>query len=498
MAVVTVSGNPVVGTKYTVTTANSADWASVSNSTYFYDLTDKLVYYKDSSGTILSVFSSAGGLTYFTEARSTTAPNNVTNVDSLSAGTGLSTTDVDIAIVPRANGAFLLDIPDSSISGGNKRGTNAIDLQIVRASATQVASGNYSVAIGYGNTASNSHATAIGRENIASAIGSTSLGYTNTSSGSYSFSVGLSNVSSGNYSFTAGQTNTASGTHCLAVGQNNTTGGFLNGLIGYGNTINNGGYSMCFGYNNTSNNSTSSFCIGQSNISSGVNYAGAMGISNTSSGGNGSMAIGYSNTASGTNGSMAIGTINTASGDSSVAIGSRNTANSANSLSLGNWGSSNSIINKISFGNRSWGDGSFYQNSAGVLQSGKIMYSAKTTDATTTTLTTDQTTASATNQLTLINNQAIRFKGTIIGKQNSNSVNVGVWDIDGVIVRGNGVGTTTLVIGNVNVVTNTSSWGTPTLSANTTTGCLTVNVIGLGATTIGWFANLELTEVAYT
>lgn len=57
MAVVTVSGNPVVGAKYSVTTASSADWASVSNSTYFFDLTDQLVYYKNSSGTVINPFS---------------------------------------------------------------------------------------------------------------------------------------------------------------------------------------------------------------------------------------------------------------------------------------------------------------------------------------------------------------------------------------------------------------------------------------------------------
>jgi hypothetical protein len=56
MAVVAVTGNPVVGIKYTVTTASSADWASVSNSTYFYDLTDKLVHYKDSTGTVLEIY----------------------------------------------------------------------------------------------------------------------------------------------------------------------------------------------------------------------------------------------------------------------------------------------------------------------------------------------------------------------------------------------------------------------------------------------------------
>jgi hypothetical protein len=39
MAVTTVSVNPVVGAKYTVTTASSKDWTSVYNSTYFFDLT---------------------------------------------------------------------------------------------------------------------------------------------------------------------------------------------------------------------------------------------------------------------------------------------------------------------------------------------------------------------------------------------------------------------------------------------------------------------------
>jgi len=56
MAVIAVSGTPVVGLKYTHTTASSADWASVSNSTYFYDLTDKLVYFKNANGDIFNSF----------------------------------------------------------------------------------------------------------------------------------------------------------------------------------------------------------------------------------------------------------------------------------------------------------------------------------------------------------------------------------------------------------------------------------------------------------
>jgi hypothetical protein len=46
------------GFNYTVMTSGSSDWSSVSNSTYFYDLVDKLPHYKDSNGTVLEAFSS--------------------------------------------------------------------------------------------------------------------------------------------------------------------------------------------------------------------------------------------------------------------------------------------------------------------------------------------------------------------------------------------------------------------------------------------------------
>ena len=60
MAVLTVTGTPVSGVRYTVTTASSSDWASVSNSTYFFDLTDKIVYYKNSSGAVINPFIDSG------------------------------------------------------------------------------------------------------------------------------------------------------------------------------------------------------------------------------------------------------------------------------------------------------------------------------------------------------------------------------------------------------------------------------------------------------
>lgn len=70
MAVIAVTGNPVVGIRYTVTTASSADWPSVANSTYFLDLTDQLVHFKDSSGVIQEVFTAGSAITLTTTGTS--------------------------------------------------------------------------------------------------------------------------------------------------------------------------------------------------------------------------------------------------------------------------------------------------------------------------------------------------------------------------------------------------------------------------------------------
>jgi hypothetical protein len=54
---------PEKGINYTAITDSSADWSSptLPNNTYFYDKTDKLPHYKDASGNILEVFTSASG-----------------------------------------------------------------------------------------------------------------------------------------------------------------------------------------------------------------------------------------------------------------------------------------------------------------------------------------------------------------------------------------------------------------------------------------------------
>ena len=88
----------------------------------------------------------AGGLTGFTAALNTAAPNATNNVSSLTASGG--TTNQYIAIVPKGNGGIIAAIPDSAATGGNVRGTYAVDLQTTRTSADQVASGAQSSILG--------------------------------------------------------------------------------------------------------------------------------------------------------------------------------------------------------------------------------------------------------------------------------------------------------------------------------------------------------------
>jgi hypothetical protein len=198
----------------------------------------------------------------FTATLDTTFPNGVVNASLLHADGG--TADQDAVITPKGQGAFSLTLPDGTAAGGNKRGINAVDLQIFpvgsKLSDTQVASGNRSFAVGLGNTASGVGAISIGvnpsgtaSNNVASGDGSIIIGYNaiadgvgcivignGTASGansvaingdalgSASFAVGgtasgISSVtfgctSSGNQSFSVGDVNVADGLNTFVIG----------------------------------------------------------------------------------------------------------------------------------------------------------------------------------------------------------------------------------------------------------------------------------------
>jgi hypothetical protein len=146
-------------------------------------------------------------------------------VDSLSASG--AATNIDVAIVPKGTGAFMLDIPDNTGTGGNKRGANAVDLQTTRVGNDRVASGANSVIIGgEGSRASGSHSIAGGNTGIANGASSTAL-QGGTTSASSSFAHGTRAIASGAGSVSFGSwisgDTTASGDNSIAIGGGNVS-----------------------------------------------------------------------------------------------------------------------------------------------------------------------------------------------------------------------------------------------------------------------------------
>lgn len=193
------------------------------------------------------------------EADSTATTQSTAVIQNPTANSG-------IAIVPNGTGAITAVIPDGTGTGGNARGNNSVDLQILRtgAAATAVASGQGSVLIGgQRNTASGQFSIALGNTNTASADNSIAIGTSNTASSQFSnvsggqsniastgthatVVGGLSNVSSGQYSISGGYVSLASAIGAVALGAGaNSTGSysFSTNL----NTFAKGSFSQAFG-----------------------------------------------------------------------------------------------------------------------------------------------------------------------------------------------------------------------------------------------------------
>ncbi len=133
-----------------------------------------------SDGTSLLLDGSAvggggGGVTGFTSADNTSSPNDTVNIASLSVNS--SSTNAGAAIVTKGTGAFMLGIPDSGTTGGNVRGSSAVDLGIYRTNANQVASGTESILLGNRMRASGTEAIAIGKNSYANGTRSMAIGY---------------------------------------------------------------------------------------------------------------------------------------------------------------------------------------------------------------------------------------------------------------------------------------------------------------------------------
>jgi len=159
----------------------------------------------------MQTVSGGGGLTNITETLLTASPNNTVNAERLAVTNG--TTNVDLVLVPKGTGAFIIGpAPDNTATGGNKRGTGAVDLMLTRNSLIQVASAADSALLG-------------GQYNKAQGAASAVVGsYNCTTSGTYSFIGGANSSSSAGYSSAVigGGGNSTSGDSSVALGGNSS------------------------------------------------------------------------------------------------------------------------------------------------------------------------------------------------------------------------------------------------------------------------------------
>ena len=451
----------------------------------------------------------AGGLTYFTEAQSTAAPNATVPVDSLTAVS--ATTNADVAIRPKGTGAILAAIPDNAITGGNKRGDYSVDLQLSRSAANQVVSGTYSFAAGSNNRVDAAYATASGQGCIVTNNWATAIGRANTASGDSSVALGFNSTASNNRSIAIGESCNATGISTIAIGASNTSNISYATAIGYLNTAS-GTTAISIGQSNTASG-LNAVALGQNNISSGQGST-TTGILNTASGGfsfaggNGSsatgaygFAFGYYTTAGGaysyaigrsavaTNESYAFGWAVNASGQYSLALGASTVASGQHSTAMGLFSSTLGI-----YGRQTYASG--VEAVVGDSQASKFILRERTTDASATALTTNSSSPSTNNQIVLSNQSAYGFTGTIVGKQ-SGSTNAAMWKVEGLIARGANAVSTVLTTSTVTLVSNAPGWGTPNLSADPFNGGLQIQVVGAVATNIQWTATIDTTEVIY-
>lgn len=164
------------------------------------------------------------GILGFDVAKVTASPNASKPVYSFVA-VG-SDANIDIAIVPKGNGAISVRVPDGTAAGGNKRGDGAVDLQASRGNASQVASGSYSGILSgtYNKVTAANAVVAGGNINTASGVNSfVGSGDGNTASGQYSIIVG-------------GQSNTASGLRSAIAGGNSNVAGGQYAFVGGGSS----------------------------------------------------------------------------------------------------------------------------------------------------------------------------------------------------------------------------------------------------------------------
>ena len=130
--------------------------------------------------------------------------------------------NIGLVLAPKGFAYISAQLPDGTVAGGDPRGNQAVDLQLNRLNASEVASGSGSFAAGTNNTASGSRALAIGNQNFSTGTYSACFGSGNSATGTGSICFGFNNISTGLYSSCFGTNNEADANYAAAFGANTT------------------------------------------------------------------------------------------------------------------------------------------------------------------------------------------------------------------------------------------------------------------------------------
>jgi hypothetical protein len=511
-------------------------------------------------GTVDSGISASGGIAF----KATPTGSQVNYFQAAGAITGFgpvlsaqgSDTNIPAVVQPKGTGALQAQQTDSTATGGNARGANAVDWQTSRGSASQVASQPFSVIAGGTTNQSTGYGATIvgGTSNTSSNNWSfVGAGVLNTASGQQSAVVnGASNTAAGFYNFIGGgftnsgtasaavttQSGTMNGTTAVTLSGSNAnikvgqyiTGTSIGGdtyvaaisgtsltlskvasgsststlsfftphgvVVGGGNNQATGSYSFIGGGGDAGTAANRNVASGDWSVVVGGARNTASGISSFVGGG-GSFGSGFSgNTASGTSSVVTGGFNNSAAGYGSAVLGgSSHSANSTFTTVLGGTGvTTRSIVGYMAAS----ASNSPVSSTQGTSQFGWLLLGTETTNATATVLRSDTAAASGTNQVILPNNSAYYFRGTVVAGVTGGGNTKG-WTIEGVIKRGANAASTALV--GVTVASMYADAGAVTwtigATADTTNGGLAITFTGQAATTIRCVAKIETTEMTY-
>ena len=400
------------------------------------------------AGTVGSgaVFTRVGGtaITAVTFAESTAAPNATYYVDSITVAG--STTNVDLALVPKGYGSLMAQVPDGTAAGGNKRGVNAVDWQTSGRSdgsaaktgaAEAVASGGYSVLSGgYGNTVNMGYATVGG-------------GYGNLAGNSTA-----GGGATGSYTTVAGgQNNQARNGDGATVG-----GGSGNYAQGFASTVGGGAFNT---------------------INSGIQWA-------TISGGNNNIASGYYATVAGGKANSGL-----AADYTTVSGGFTNTASATVSTVPGGRDALASTYGKLAYA-------SGKSSVQGDAQFGLSVLRGATTLAGTARLTADGAAAGATNIANLPTNSAFLLNVNLAATDTASPHTVGLVAVYSVLIRQGAAAANTVVVDQTQHTLLADATILDTviaISADTTNGGLNLTVTGSATTNLRWVATVQSAEV---